>query len=137
MSISEMDKFIHPLLREIQRKFSNLIPSEVDIENCYSTYMSLRRGATAEAQNRRIPKLVIETNNRWRCSGRKHGMLGGMSMMKRYSDAKACIPTLIQFSYCLGLRPVRNGTRNKRPRVIEKPSPVPSKSPYKLRKRST
>ena len=101
-SISEMDSLLFPLLREIQRKFPNVISHETDIENSFSTYRSLRRGATAEAQNTRIPKTVIEANNRWRKYARQNGTANGMSMMDRYSDAKASVPTLIRFSYNLG-----------------------------------
>ena len=101
-SIAEMDCLLYPLLREIQRKFPNVISHETDIEGSFSTYRSLRRGATAEAQNAKIPKAVIEANNRWRKYARHNGTAAGMSMMDRYSDAKACVPTLIRFSYNLG-----------------------------------
>ena len=47
--ISEMDTLLCPLLREVQQKFPNLISHETKIEECFSTYRSLRRGATAEA----------------------------------------------------------------------------------------
>ena len=102
-SIAEMDTLLYPLLKEIQRKFPNVISHETDIEGSFSTYRSLRRGATAEAQNSRISKTVIEANNRWRKYARQNGTAAqGMSMMDRYSDARACVPTLIRFSYNLG-----------------------------------
>ena len=101
-SISEMDSLLCPLLREVQRKFPNLISHETVVEDSFSTYRSLRRGATAEAQNARIPKTVIEANNRWRKYARNNGTAAGMSMMDRYSDASASVPTLIRFSYNLG-----------------------------------
>ena len=97
-----MDGLLCPLLKEIQRKFPNVISHETDVGDSFSTYRSLRRGATAEAQNARIPKAVIEANNRWRKYARQNGSAAGMSMMDRYSDAKACVPTLIRFSYNLG-----------------------------------
>ena len=101
-SISEMDGLLCPLLKEIQRKFPNIISHDTDVGESFSTYRSLRRGATAEAQNSKIPKTVIEANNRWRKYARQNGTAAGMSMMDRYSDAKACVPTLIRFSYNLG-----------------------------------
>ena len=101
-SIAEMDSLVCPLLREIQRKFPNVISHDTDIEDSFSTYRSLRRGATAEAQNSRIPKTVIEANNRWRKYAWNNGTASGMSMMDRYTDAKASVPTLIRFSYNLG-----------------------------------
>eukprot|EP00536_Pseudo-nitzschia_multiseries_P001612 jgi/Psemu1/3727/gm1.3727_g len=38
----------------------------IDVTGAYSTYRSLCRGSTAEAQNAKIPKEVIEANKRWR-----------------------------------------------------------------------
>ena len=101
-SIAEMDVPLHALLREVQRKFPNLIPDNVRIEDSYSMYRSTRRGATSEALNQKIPKEVIEANNRWRKYARANGLTPGMSMMERYSDAKASVPTLIRFSFNLG-----------------------------------
>ena len=93
-----MDAPLHDLLREVQRKFPNLIPDTVKVEESYSMYRSPRRGATSEAHNQQIPKEVIEANNRWRTYSRVNGLTPGMSMMVRYSDAKASVPTLIRFS---------------------------------------
>jgi len=63
MSVAEMDIGFHELLRIVQRRCSNLIAHSVNIEEDYSTKRSLRRGATAEAQNAHIPTNVIEANN--------------------------------------------------------------------------
>ena len=97
-SIAEMDQYFHPLLQEIQRDFPNLIPDTVAIRDSYSIYRSLRRGATSEAQNQGIPQEVIQANNRWRKFSKANGLTPGMSMMERYSDAKASVPTLVRFS---------------------------------------
>jgi hypothetical protein len=75
-----------------------LIPDEVVVSEEYSAFRSLRRGATAEAQNARVPKEVIEANNRWRKHSRSRGLTPGMSMMERYTDAKASVPALVRFS---------------------------------------
>ena len=101
-SISEMDELLHPVLKETQRKFPNVISHKTIIEDSFSTYRSLRRGATAEAQNSRIEKTVVEANNRWRKYARNNGTAKGMSMMDRYTDAKASVLTLIRFFYSLG-----------------------------------
>ena len=102
MSVAEMDVGFHELLRIVQRRCSNLIADSVNIEEDYSMKRSLRRGATAEAQNAEIPTSVIEANNGWRKFSRAKGMTPGMSMMQRYSDAKASVPTLIRFSRDIG-----------------------------------
>ena len=57
-----------------------------------------RGGATTEAQNDQVSKAVIEANNRWRKYERARGATPGMSMMERYSESKASVPTLIRFS---------------------------------------
>jgi hypothetical protein len=71
--------------------------TKVNVAEEYSASRSMRRGATSEAQNAEIPIEVIEANNRWRKHMRSRGLTPGMSMMERYSDAKASVPSLIRF----------------------------------------
>jgi len=101
-SMGDMEPKFHRILKRVQGRCKDLIPEEVDVESEYSIYRSLRRGATAEAQNVDIPASVIEANNRWRKHMGSKGMLPGMSMMERYTDAKASVPSLIKFSSMLG-----------------------------------
>ena len=91
-----MDQYFHPLLCEVQRYFPNLIPDTVVIRDSYSSYRYL-----SEAQNQGIPQEVIQANNRWRKFSKANGLTPGMSMMERYSDAKASVPTLVRFSFNL------------------------------------
>ena len=102
MSVAEMDIGFHELLRSVQSRCPNLIQDSVNIEEDYSIKRSLQRGATAEAQNAYIPTNVIEANNRWRKVARAKGMTPGMSMMERYTNVKASVPTLILFSFSIG-----------------------------------
>ena len=102
MSVAEMDVGLHKLLRAVQSRCSNLIADSVQIEDDYSMKRSLRQGATAEAQNARIPTNIIEANNRWRKVIRVKGMMPGMSMMEQYTDTKMNVPLLIRFSCCIG-----------------------------------
>lgn len=97
-SVGDLDAMFHPLLRRVQEVWPSVIPDEVKIEEAYSVGRSLRRGSTSAAQNAGIPKEVIEANNRWRKHVRARGLLPGMTMMERYSDAKASVPTLIRYS---------------------------------------
>jgi hypothetical protein len=94
----DLDIRVHGALRRVQKKYPNLILDEVVIADEYSAFRSFRRGATAEAQNAGIPKEVIEANNRWRKHARGGGITPGMSMMVRYTDAKASVPALVRFS---------------------------------------
>lgn len=101
MSISELDVDFHRILMEVQRTRASVIPDHVKIEEVYSTYRSLRRGATSEAQNVNMSDTVINANNRWRKQMRSKGMKPGMSMMEHYTDANVAAPTLLQFSALL------------------------------------
>jgi hypothetical protein len=101
MSISEMDELFHGILLEVQRRYPKILPDSVKITEEFSTFRSLRRGATSEAQNVKIPRDVIEANNRWRKISRAKGLVPGFSMMERYSDAKILVPTLTRFSQSL------------------------------------
>lgn len=95
---ADLDTRFHAALERVQKKYPNLLPHEVKVSEEYSVFRSLRRGATAEAQNARVPKEVIEANNRWRKHARSRGITPGMSMMERYTDAKASVPALVRFS---------------------------------------
>ena len=59
----EIDVPFHALLREIQKKFPNVISDDTKIEKEFSMYRSLTRRAASEAQNAGIPTEVIEANN--------------------------------------------------------------------------
>jgi hypothetical protein len=97
-STAELDILLHRILERAQKKWPSVIPDTVNVKEEYSVYRSLRRGATAEAQNVQVPSEVIEANNRWRKHSRSRGLTPGMSMMERYTDAKASVPSLIRFS---------------------------------------
>lgn len=101
LSIAEMDKMVHSILVRVQKKWPSVIPQNVNVKEEYSAYRSFRRGSVAEAQNVSIPREVIEANNRWRKRSRARGSTPGMSMMERYTDAKASVPALVRFSGAL------------------------------------
>lgn len=77
MSVSELDVHFHSMLLEVQRRFPNAIPDNVNVFDDYSVFRSLRRGATTEAQNVGIAANVIESNNRWRKNHRARRMRPG------------------------------------------------------------
>ena len=101
MSIAEMDTYFIPTLLAFQRKFSHIIPDAFDVAEHYSVYWSLRRGATLEALHVQIPEAVINMNNKWQKEMRSKGSRISMPMIKRYTDTKVAIPTLVQFSFLL------------------------------------
>ncbi len=97
-SVADLDVMLHAILSRVQAKWPNVIPDHVKVNEEYSSLRSFRRGATAEAQNANIPEEVIVANNRWRKHSRARGSLPSMSMMERYTDAKANVKALIRFS---------------------------------------
>ena len=96
------------ILQRVQIEQAGIILDTVDVQNEYGMSRSLRRGATSEAQNAQIPQEVVEANNRWRKHCRSRGITPGMSMMEWYTDAKASILSLIQFSGSLSLDTANN-----------------------------
>ncbi|KAL7561329.1 hypothetical protein ACA910_018524 [Epithemia clementina (nom. ined.)] len=97
-TVGHLDTLFTDILKRLHHRRPDLIPVDVKVEDEYSVRRSLRRGATTEAQNRKIPAEVIEVNNRWRKHIRSRGVLPAMSMLERYSDAKALIEAIIEFS---------------------------------------
>jgi hypothetical protein len=77
------------------------LPDSVKITGKFSTFRSLRRGATLEAQNVKIPGEDIDANNRWRKLSRAKELTPGFSMMETYPDAKILVPTVTRFSESL------------------------------------
>ena len=98
MTITEMDVLFHGLLKEVQQRNPSVIPDTVSIEESYSVYRSLRRGAKSEAQNVNMSEELINANNRWRKEYQSKGIKPSCSMMEHYSDAHVMAPTLILFS---------------------------------------
>ena len=101
MSIAEMDVLFHGILRLVQNRNPAIIPEDVNVEEEYSTFRSLRRGATAEARNANIPPDVINANNKWRSYFWSKGIRPNVDMMEHYSDANVLAPTVIKFSKLL------------------------------------
>lgn len=97
-TVSDMDSLFHDVLRRLQVRRPDLIGPDIKVEDEYSMRRSPRRGSTTEAQNRKIPIDIVEINNRWKKYIRARGVLPSMSMIERYTDAKASVESLVQFS---------------------------------------
>ena len=99
--VSDLDFLFWDVLVRVQNTYPNIIAPTVVVHDEYSVMRSLRRGATSHAQNCKMRREVIETNNRWRKFDRARGMTPGMSMFERYSDARANLEFLVEFSKAL------------------------------------
>jgi hypothetical protein len=96
--VGELNLILHPALARVQARLPNLIGEEAKVDKEYSASRSFKRGATTQARNMDIPRDVIKANNRWRQKERSHGSTPHMSLLQRYTDAKASVPLLAKFS---------------------------------------
>jgi hypothetical protein len=65
-SMGDLDPLFLGILKRVQGRWPSVIPDTVNVEEEYIVFRSLRRGATSHAQDVKIPKAVLESNNRWR-----------------------------------------------------------------------
>jgi hypothetical protein len=93
-TIVDLDVLLHDVMKRVQSRRSDILPKSVDVEAEISARRSFRRAFTAQAQNVNVPKEAIEANNRWRKHMHSRGVLPSMSMIERYSDAKASVEHL-------------------------------------------
>jgi hypothetical protein len=97
------ESYMHSLLKRIQDKRPDLIPSIVDVEDAYGISRSGRRGGTTNAQNApnsACSKEDIERNNRWRKLDRAGTRQAGMSMIQLYTDTLQSLESELRFSSC-------------------------------------
>lgn len=64
--IKDLDALFHKYLVLVRDIKPNLIPEDLDIPSRYSVKRSLRRGSTSQARSKKVPRDVINLNNRWR-----------------------------------------------------------------------
>jgi hypothetical protein len=100
-AMGDLDLLFHGILQRVQEHWPQVLPPSVKVQDEISVRRSLRRGSTTEASNRGIPKEVVEANQRWGKHQRSRGVLPQMSMMERYSDARANVGYLIWYSLSL------------------------------------
>ena len=60
-------------------------------------YRSFRRGATMQAGEAKVPRDIIEVNNRWSKVERKSGGMPRMSMAALYTEIKQALATKLVF----------------------------------------
>jgi hypothetical protein len=75
-----------------------MIPDSVDVEGEYTAFQLIRQGLMLQVQNVILPREVIKVNNWWRKAMKVQGLTPGMSMIERYLEARASVPTLIWYS---------------------------------------
>jgi len=98
MSYKEMNAEFHAVLRKVQKERPDLIPGDVEVEEVYNIYRSLRRGATSRATELGYDGAVIDMNNRWRKVQLSKGARPAFKMRELYVELKLVLPSLLRFS---------------------------------------
>ena len=102
ISSSFLNKELHRNLSNLQgSRPEDLIPRDVVVTEAYNVYRSFRRGATTRARKAKVPKDVIELNNRWSKVERKSGGMPKMSMANLYTEIRQALATKLCFSKSL------------------------------------
>lgn len=96
--VGDINLLLHPALVRVQARLPALISEDTKVEDEYNASRSFKRGATAQARNMGVSTDVIIANNRWRQKERARGSTPHMSLLERYTDAKASVPLLVKFS---------------------------------------
>ena len=109
ISSNVLNKELHQALANLQLSRPDLIAPDVVVTEGYNVYRSFRRGATTRAREAKVPKDVIEVNNRWSKVERKSGGMPRMSMADLYTEIRQALATKLRFSKSLEVR-LGNGT---------------------------
>jgi hypothetical protein len=99
IQIKHLDVLFHKYLLIVQATRPDLIPESVDVVSDYSIRRSIRRGSTSQARNQKIPRDIINLNNRWRADDQAGSRVAAPGeMMENYTDVVAAVETLLQYS---------------------------------------
>lgn len=99
--VADLDVLFHSVLKQVQRAHPGLIEPEVEVTEAFSVGRSLRRGATSQARNQKVPEDVITANNRWRNQEKAQARANKGSLLETYTDVLANLPLRLQFSQSL------------------------------------
>ncbi len=97
----EINKEFLAGLDRIKKGSKRLISRDVDIENSYNIYRSMRRGATSRATAVGLTEVDINMNNRWRKFELARGARPNLKMHELYTDITLAIESHVRFSYSL------------------------------------
>ena len=90
---SVLNKELHQVLSNLQGSRPDLIVRDITVTEAYNVYRSFRRGATTCAREAKVPKDIIETNNRWSKVERKSSRMPRMSMAELYTEIRQALAT--------------------------------------------
>ena len=91
----------HNVLKEVQVHRPDLLPDGVDIEGCYGTFRSMRRGSLTRATEQGIEGPDLDIVNRWRKFEDSRGSRPHMSMREHYLEIKLVLKRALAYSKAL------------------------------------
>ena len=96
-----LNKELHQNLSNVQVNRPDLIPHNIVVMEAYNVYHSFKCGATTRAREAKVPKDIIEINNRWNKVERKSGSMPRLSMADFYTKIRQALATKLRFSKSL------------------------------------
>jgi len=97
----DIDGEFHNQLRKVQEARPDLLDPEVDVEEKFRIFRSLRRGSNSRAVDMKVPESVIDLHNRWRSMERRGGQRAANSMRDYYTDLALTLNSRLEYSQCL------------------------------------
>lgn len=98
LSSSDFDQELHRVLVSIQIDMPDLIDKSISVEDRFSIYRSLRRGATTRATELEIDERIVNMNNRWRKFQNRSGGMPNLPMGELYTDMLGSLKSRTAFS---------------------------------------
>ncbi len=98
--LSDYNGRFREFLELARQETPSAFSSKLDMED-YSLRRSMRRGATTQAHNNKVPTATIELINRWRKRERAKGAEPGLDMRQVYTQALSATETTLEFSRSL------------------------------------
>ena len=87
-------------LEAVQERHPDLIPPDLDVRKEYGILRSLRRGVSSHAINMKVDAELVNMIHRWR-DKKDSKTKQPKSMLHRYTDLEALLPTLLRYSRAL------------------------------------
>ena len=94
------DEFME-VLEAVQDRHPDLIPPDLDVRKEYGILRSLRRGVSSHAMNMKVDAALVNMIHRWRDKKDAKKSKQPQSMLHRYTDLEALLPTLLRYSRAL------------------------------------
>ena len=92
---------LRDMLKQVRSTTTEIIPSGLEIDKCFSAYRSFRRGATTRAKEQGVSEPTIHMNNRWRTVQNKQGSLPKLPMTQLYVELTQALTSKLRFSKSL------------------------------------